>query len=44
MNDLYIRKATIYDIDSLVKLLFEVQNAHNQARPDLFIKGKKIYK
>ena len=43
MADLNIRKATGKDIPGLVKLLFEVQKVHSDARPDLFISGSRKY-
>lgn len=38
-----IRRATPNDIERLDKLLYEVQEVHHQARPDLFKGGTKKY-
>lgn len=38
-----IRLATKEDIRALDKLLYEVQEVHHQARPDLFVGGTKKY-
>lgn len=43
MSDLNIRKANGNDIKGLVKLLYEVQKVHSDARPDLFIAGTRKY-
>ena len=43
MSELIIRKASKNDIDSLVKLLYEVQKVHSDARPDLFIANTRKY-
>ena len=38
-----IIKATINDIEQIEKLLYQVHKVHSDARPDLFIAGKKKY-
>ena len=38
-----IVKATINDINQIEKLLYQVHKVHSDARPDLFIAGKKKY-
>lgn len=43
MNDLIIRKANINDLDSIINLLYQVQNVHSDLRPDLFISGSRKY-
>lgn len=43
MDNINIRKANKNDIDSLAKLLLEVQKVHSLARPDLFIAGTRKY-
>lgn len=36
-----IRSACVEDIPQLNKLLFQVQQEHAQARPDIFVSGAK---
>jgi len=43
MRNYIIRKARTDDIDSIIKLLYQVHDVHANIRPDLFIKGKKKY-
>lgn len=43
MDKLKIRKANEMDISGIVKLLYEVQKVHSDARPDLFISGSRKY-
>ena len=38
-----IRSACVEDIPQLNKLLFQVQQVHAQARPDIFVSGAKKY-
>ena len=38
-----IRSARVEDIPQLNKLLFQVQQVHAQARPDIFVSGAKKY-
>lgn len=38
-----IRRATLTDIDSINKLLYEVHKVHSDKRPDLFKVGSKKY-
>ena len=43
MDNLMIRRATVEDIPTLDKLLYEVHKVHSDARPDLFKAGAKKY-
>ena len=43
MDNLIIRRATVEDILTLDKLLYEVHKVHSDARPDLFKAGAKKY-
>lgn len=43
MDNLIIRRATVEDIPTLDKLLYEVHKVHSDARPDLFKAGAKKY-
>lgn len=42
-NEIKIRNAEISDIESLDRLLYQVQKVHSDARPDLFVAGTKKY-
>lgn len=43
MNEMNIRKADVKDLEGLIKLLYEVQKVHSDARPDLFVSGTRKY-
>jgi ribosomal protein S18 acetylase RimI-like enzyme len=43
MNEIKIRRAEEKDINSVNKLLFQVNAVHQKGRPDLFIEGGKKY-
>lgn len=43
MKNIIIRRAINTDIPTLDKLLYQVNNIHNETRPDLFIANKKKY-
>ena len=43
MSELTIRQATHQDIPDLNRLLYQVQQVHHEARPDLFKAGAKKY-
>ena len=43
MNNLTIRKAEMKDIPEIAKLLYQVENVHADARPDLFIHDTRKY-